>query len=180
MNKPFLTLTATAFLLTGSVGLAQAQTSSDDDTTQQGQQGQGMMQQGQQGERMTREDRKERRKYRKYRDRHSDMMRRHHGMGMRGHDMAQGMSHRGMMQVLFAIMDANGDGSLSLQEVQDTHARIFAHMDADDNDQVTKKEIKDFFHGGKDRRGSDRSDTSDDSDMPDASDLTDDSDDSDD
>ena len=55
------------------------------------------------------------------------------------------------MQVVFAIMDADGNGTLSLQEVQDAHARIFAHMDEDDDGQVSKSEIKAFFGGGKDR-----------------------------
>jgi Ca2+-binding EF-hand superfamily protein len=72
------------------------------------------------------------------------------GYGM-GRGMGPGMGHGGMMQVVFAIMDANGDGSLSLQEVQDVHARIFAHMDEDDDGQVTKAEIKAFFGAGKDR-----------------------------
>jgi hypothetical protein len=76
----------------------------------------------------------------------------HHrsGRGM-GDGMGRGMGHGAMMQVVFAIMDANGDGSLSLQEVQDAHARIFAHMDADGDGQVTKAEIKAFFSGGRDR-----------------------------
>lgn len=146
MNKSLLTLTASAFLLASTMGAAQAQSTGDDDDT---------MQQGQQGERMT-QGRDDKKKYGKHGDRHSGM--RHHRMG-RG--MGRGMGHGAMMHVVFAIMDANGDGSLSLEEVQEAHARIFAHMDADDDDQVTKKEIKSFFKGGKDRRGSSRRDRSD-------------------
>jgi hypothetical protein len=37
-------------------------------------------------------------------------------------------------------------------------------MDADDDGQVTKEEIKAFFRAGKDRRGSSRRDRSDDTD----------------
>jgi hypothetical protein len=181
MNRSLSTLTATAFLLALTAGMAQAQTSGDD-TTQQGQdttqqpattqEGQGMMQEGQQGESMMPQDRQRMRKHRKYRDRYSGN-KMHHGMGqgmmgqgmmgqgmmgqgmmgqgMMGHG---GMGHRAVMQVIFAITDANGDGTLSLQEVQDTHARIFAHMDGDDDGQVTKREIRAFFRGGRGDYGS--------------------------
>ena len=183
MKKSLMTLTASAFLLATTMGTAQAQSSTDDDAMMQP--GQGMMQQGQQGERMMQRGRDGDRSYGKHRGRHSDMMRRHHGdmgmgQGMMGGGMGGGMGgmggHRAMMQVVFAMMDADGNGTLSLQEVQDAHARIFAHMDANDDDEVTKGEIKAFFHGGKDRRGSsrrDRSEMSDDMDDDDDLNLSD-------
>ena len=172
-------MTASAFLLATTMGAAQAQTSTDDDTMQQGQQ---------QGQEMMGRDQHERKggkDYRKGRDRHADMMRRHHsaggygmhrgmhgGMGGMGGGMG-GMGHRAMMQVLFAVVDANGDGTLSLEEVQETHARIFAHMDEDGDGQLTKGEIRDFFRGGKrggDKARRDRSEMSEDSNTADTDD----------
>ena len=159
MNKSILTLTASAFLVASTMGLAQAQSTGDDAMQNQ------RAEQGQSGDRM-KKDRDGKKKYDKHRDRHAEMMRRHHGgYGMRhgrgmGGGMDGGMGHRGMMQVVFAMMDADGNGTLSLQEVQDAHARIFAHMDADDDGEVTKREIRAFFQGGKDRRGSSRRDRS--------------------
>ena len=175
MNKSLLTLTASAFILATTMGMAQAQSTGDDAMQSQG------AEQGQQGDRMNsgdamrsgdrmNDDRERKKKYDRNRDRHAEMMRRHHGGYRMGHGrgmgggmgggMDGGMGHRGMMQVVFAMMDADGNGTLSLQEVQDAHARIFAHMDADDDDQVTKREIRAFFHGGKDHRGSSRRDRS--------------------
>lgn len=55
--------------------------------------------------------------------------------------------HGGIMRIIFAMMDTDGDGALALQEVQDAHARIFKHMDADDNGKVTPEEIAAFFRG---------------------------------
>jgi hypothetical protein len=46
-----------------------------------------------------------------------------------------------------AVMDADGDGALSLEEVQEAHARIFNHVDADDDGRVTPEEMQAFFHG---------------------------------
>ena len=86
--------------------------------TQQGQQGQGMM--GQRGPR-------------------SEMM---------GSERERRMMGRGgMMRIILAVMDADGDGALSLEEVQEAHARIFNHVDADDDGRVTLEEMQAFFHG---------------------------------
>lgn len=159
MNKSLLTLTASAFLLATTMGAGQAQATDDD--AMQGQRAE----HGQYGD-DKKHERKGKKKYDKHRDRHADMMRRHHGgmgmgRGMMGRGMGDGMDHGTMMQVVFAMMDADGNGTLSLQEVQDAHARIFAHMDADDDGEVTKGEIRAFFHGGKDDRRSARRDRSD-------------------
>ncbi len=72
------------------------------------------------------------------------MMQRRMG-GQHGPTGAGMMAHRGMLPLMFAIMDADGDGALALQEVQDIHARIFRHVDADGNGRVTKEEIAAFF-----------------------------------
>lgn len=66
------------------------------------------------------------------------------GPGMMGRG---GMMGGGMMRVMFAIMDADGDGALSLEEFQEVHARIFNAADADDDGRVTPEEMQAFFHG---------------------------------
>ena len=50
----------------------------------------------------------------------------HRGMGMmgRGGMMGVGGTHSTMMRVLFAMMDSDGDGTVSLQEFQAAHERI--------------------------------------------------------
>ena len=71
-----------------------------------------------------------------------DMM----GHGMRGH----GMRGHGMMRmrVMMILMDTDGDGALSLEEVQTAHARIFKAIDADKDGKVTLEETQMFFRGG--------------------------------
>jgi hypothetical protein len=76
-----------------------------------------------------------------WRNRHREMDER----GPRG-GMRHGM-HRAGMRVMFAIMDADGNGALALQEVQDFHARIFDAIDDDGNGEVTSQEIEGFFRG---------------------------------
>ncbi len=77
------------------------------------------------------------------------------GPGMMGRHMGGHMDHGAMMPVLFAIMDADGDGPLTLEEVQEIHARIIRHVDADDDGKVTPDEIRAFFHRGRDADDSD-------------------------
>jgi hypothetical protein len=71
------------------------------------------------------------------------------GSGMMGPGMAGGgaMGRGGMMRIVFAVMDANGDGALSLEEIQEAHARIFKGVDADNDGKVTLDELREFFHG---------------------------------
>ena len=61
--------------------------------------------------------------------------------------MLRGMGHGGMMRIMFAVIDADGDGALSLDEVQEAHARIFNHVDADNDGQVTRVEMQAIFSG---------------------------------
>jgi EF hand len=71
---------------------------------------------------------------------------RHRGamMGMMGH----GMMRRGlMMRVIFSLMDADSDGTLSLQEFQTASERIFKAMDADHDGTVTLEEMQAFMRG---------------------------------
>ncbi len=50
-------------------------------------------------------------------------------------------------RVLFSLMDADGDGKLSLQEFQAAHERIFKAMDANKDGSVTLEEMQDFLRG---------------------------------
>jgi len=70
------------------------------------------------------------------------------GMMGRGAMMGPGsMGHGMMMRMLFALMDANGDGTISLQEFQAAHERIFKAMDANKDGRLTLEEIQAFMHG---------------------------------
>lgn len=129
MKGALVTLAAAALMLAGSMESAQAQDSSGSQMMQQ--QGQGMMQQGMPG--MSRSEMKRQRAWR------SGRM----GRGMMGARMRHGV----MMRVMFAIVDRDGDGALSLEEVQEIHARIFRQIDADKDGKVTVEEIQAFFHG---------------------------------
>jgi EF-hand domain pair len=74
----------------------------------------------------------------------------HHGMvGM----MGRGFGHRGgghgmvAMRIIFSLMDADGDGKLTLQEWQAAHERIFKAMDTDHDGTVTFEEMQAFMRG---------------------------------
>jgi len=49
--------------------------------------------------------------------------------------------------MLFALMDADGDATISLQEFQAAHERIFKAMDANKDGRLTLEEIQAFMHG---------------------------------
>jgi hypothetical protein len=50
-----------------------------------------------------------------------------------------------MMRMLFAMMDSDGDGTVSLQEFQAAHERIFKAMDANKDGRLTVEEIQAFM-----------------------------------
>ena len=81
---------------------------------------------------------------------HGSMM----GGGMMGHMMGHGMMGGGMMgpapfmmRMMFALMDADGDGTISLQEFQAAHERIFKAMDTNKDGKLTLEEMQAFIHG---------------------------------
>ncbi|WP_063982718.1 EF-hand domain-containing protein [Bradyrhizobium sp.] len=79
--------------------------------------------------------------------------------GMMGHGMMEGrMMGRGMMggsamgspfmmRMMFALMDADGDGTISLQEFQAAHERIFKAMDSNKDGKLALEEMQAFIHG---------------------------------
>jgi EF hand len=72
------------------------------------------------------------------------------GMSMmgRGGMMYPGGMHSGtMMRVLFAMMDSDSDGTVSLQEFQAAHERIFKAMDINRDGVLTLEEIQAFMQG---------------------------------
>ena len=82
-----------------------------------------------------------------------DQFRYHRGMmggGMMGRGMmGQGYGHGSpmAMRIIFSLMDANGDGKLSLEEFQAAHERIFRAMDTDHDGTVTFEEMQAFIRG---------------------------------
>ncbi len=73
--------------------------------------------------------------------------------GMMGPMMGRGMIGGGvmgppfMMRMMFALMDADGDGTISLQEFQAAHERIFKAMDSNKDGKLTLEEMQAFIHG---------------------------------
>ncbi|GGI21170.1 EF-hand domain-containing protein [Bradyrhizobium guangdongense] len=76
-----------------------------------------------------------------------DMM----GRGMKGRMMMGGeaMGPPPMFRMIFALMDADGDGTVSLPEFQVAHERIFKAMDSNKDGKVTPEEMIAFMRGTK-------------------------------
>jgi hypothetical protein len=74
--------------------------------------------------------------------------------------------HAGLMRLMIILADTDGDGALSLEEVQAVHARIFKAVDADGDGRATLEEMQSFLrslHGGgrpdrRDRGSNDKDD----------------------
>lgn len=80
------------------------------------------------------------------------------GMMGSGDMMARGMMARGaagehamgppmVFRVVFALMDADGDGTVSLAEFQAAHERIFKAMDSNKDGKLSPEEMQAFMHG---------------------------------
>jgi hypothetical protein len=77
-------------------------------------------------------------------------MRGNEGHGMMGcGKMGRGgmMGHGAAMRVIFALMDSDGDGTVSLQEFQAAHEKLFKAMDTDKDGTLTLEEIQAFMRG---------------------------------
>jgi hypothetical protein len=51
------------------------------------------------------------------------------------------------LRIIFSLMDADGDGTVSLQEFQAAQERIFKAMDADHDGTLTLEEMQNFMRG---------------------------------
>lgn len=80
-------------------------------------------------------------RWQKHGDRSSDQGRR-----MAGHPGARMMRGAGM-RLMFALLDTDGDGALSENEVQDTVGRIFNTIDQNGDGKIDLDEIQAFLHG---------------------------------
>ena len=69
------------------------------------------------------------------------------GGRMMGRGMMGGAMEGPMMRIIFALMDSDGDGTVSLQEFQAAHERIFKAMDANKDGVLTLEEIQSFMSG---------------------------------
>ena len=70
--------------------------------------------------------------------------------GMMGRGMMGPMGPAMMMRMIFALMDGDGDGTISLQEFQAAHERIFKAMDANKDGRLTLEEMQAFMQGTQD------------------------------
>jgi hypothetical protein len=165
MQKHLLMLTTSAFILACGGFTASAQ-QTPGPTTQQPDQ-QPTMQQMQERVRQLQDALAQRRYIEDYDDDWDDNW---HGRRMMGNDYGTGWRHyqgwgrgdmgprlpgpRGgmgqgnMVRMLFALMDADGDGVISLDEFRAAGERIFKAMDGPDKDgRVTLEEMRAFMQG---------------------------------
>ena len=63
------------------------------------------------------------------------------------HDAPRRHDGPSAMRIIFALIDRDGDGTISLEEFQAAHERIFKAMDADKDGTVSQEEMLDFMRG---------------------------------
>ena len=51
------------------------------------------------------------------------------------------------MRIIFALMDSDSDGTVSLQEFQAAHEKLFKAMDVDKDGTLTLEEMQAFMRG---------------------------------
>jgi Ca2+-binding EF-hand superfamily protein len=73
------------------------------------------------------------------------------GGGMMGRQDRGAIGAEMMMRMMFSLMDADGDGSISLQEFQAAHERIFRGMDQNKDGRLTMEEMQSFMGAGMGR-----------------------------
>jgi Ca2+-binding EF-hand superfamily protein len=72
------------------------------------------------------------------------------GQGMMGHGTGgDAVEPPVAFRVIFALMDADGDGTVSLPEFQAAHERLFKAMDRDKDGKLTLEEMMAFMHRSK-------------------------------
>jgi hypothetical protein len=69
----------------------------------------------------------------------------HMGPGMMGM-----MGPRMMMPRMFVMMDTDGDGAVSLDEMQAVHKRMFDLVDENEDGKLTPEEMRAFMRGSDD------------------------------
>jgi hypothetical protein len=69
------------------------------------------------------------------------------GMMMGSGTMAGSPAGSVIMRVMFALMDADSDGTIELPEFQAAHERIFKAMDANKDGKLTLDEMRAFMQG---------------------------------
>ena len=72
------------------------------------------------------------------------------GHGMMGHGMMGGGAMgppSAMLRMMFALIDTDSDGTISLEEFQAAHERIFKAMDTNKDGKLTPEEMQAFMHG---------------------------------
>ena len=52
-----------------------------------------------------------------------------------------------LMRMMFSLMDSDGDGTITLQEFQAAHERIFKGMDSNKDGWLTQEEMRAFMQG---------------------------------